>query len=62
MTWCQRHRSGGGSIRISDPQLQQRMFTALGLDEANPAERFGLLEAFQYGVPHGGLPLAWTAW
>lgn len=48
---------GGGSIRISDPQLQQRMFHALGLDEAVQQERFGfLLEAFRYGVPpHGGL-------
>ena len=48
---------GGGSIRINNPQLQQRMFTALGMDEATQAERFGfLLEAFKYGVPpHGGL-------
>ena len=48
---------GGGSIRINDPTLQQRMFTALGMDEKTQQERFGfLLEAFQYGVPpHGGL-------
>ncbi len=48
---------GGGSIRISNPELQQRMFTALGLDEATAKERFGfLLEAFAYGVPpHGGM-------
>ncbi|MCL2068674.1 MAG: aspartate--tRNA ligase [Oscillospiraceae bacterium] len=48
---------GGGSIRISDPVLQARMFEALGIDEETANERFGfLLEAFRYGVPpHGGL-------
>jgi aspartyl-tRNA synthetase len=48
---------GGGSIRISDSALQERMFTALGLDAATIEERFGwLVEAFKYGAPpHGGL-------
>ena len=48
---------GGGSIRISDPVLQQRMFAALGMDQATQQERFGfLLGAFEYGVPpHGGI-------
>ena len=48
---------GGGSIRISDPVLQARMFEALGIGEETANERFGfLLEAFRYGVPpHGGL-------
>lgn len=48
---------GGGSIRINDPALQQRMFSALGFDEETARERFGfLLDAFQYGAPpHGGM-------
>ena len=48
---------GGGSIRINDPELQRRMFKALGLSEETAKERFGfLLDAFQYGVPpHGGM-------
>lgn len=48
---------GGGSIRINDPDLQAKMFTALGIDEETANERFGfLMDAFKYGVPpHGGL-------
>lgn len=48
---------GGGSIRISNQQLQQTMFTALGMDKEESEEKFGfLLEAFRYGTPpHGGL-------
>ncbi|MEG2143816.1 MAG: aspartate--tRNA ligase [Oscillospiraceae bacterium] len=48
---------GGGSIRISDEDLQKRMFKALGMTEKESTDRFGfLLDAFQYGVPpHGGM-------
>ncbi|MBS4784898.1 MAG: aspartate--tRNA ligase [Clostridiales bacterium] len=48
---------GGGSIRISDPDLQSRMFAALGFTPEQAQERFGfLLNAFKYGVPpHGGM-------
>lgn len=48
---------GGGSIRINDPELQTRMFRALGFDDETANARFGfLLNAFKYGVPpHGGM-------
>ena len=48
---------GGGSIRINDPALQQRMFKALGFTQEEAQERFGfLIDAFRYGAPpHGGM-------
>lgn len=48
---------GGGSIRIHDSSLQQRMFKALGFTEEEAREKFGfLIDAFKYGTPpHGGI-------
>ncbi len=46
-----------GSIRITDPELQKRMFTALGLSAEEAEQKFGFLTgAFKYGAPpHGGM-------
>ncbi len=49
--------AGGGSIRIFNSELQERMFSALGFTKEEAWRRFGyLLEAFKYGTPpHGGM-------
>lgn len=54
---CNGTECAGGSIRIHRSDIQARIFTLLGIDEATQQERFGhILEAFSYGAPpHGGI-------
>ncbi|HEY4760780.1 MAG TPA: aspartate--tRNA ligase [Thermoguttaceae bacterium] len=51
--------AGGGTIRIHDQQLQQKVFELLGINQEKARDRFGfLLDALQYGAPpHGGIAL-----
>ncbi|MEO8745948.1 MAG: aspartate--tRNA ligase [Candidatus Dormiibacterota bacterium] len=54
---CNGYELGGGSLRIYDPDLQERVFQLLGMPLETIQARFGtLLQAFTYGVPpHGGI-------
>lgn len=55
---------GGGSIRIHNKQLQQRMFKLLGFTEEEAQSQFGfLMNAFEYGAPpHGGVAFGFDRW
>jgi aspartyl-tRNA synthetase len=54
---CNDYEIGGGSIRIHQRQVQERIFELIGLDIADAKQQFGhMLEAFEYGTPpHGGI-------
>ncbi len=56
---CNGHEVAGGSIRIHDRQLQEKIFPLIGQNMEHAMDQFGhILEAFEYGVPpHGGI--AW---
>jgi aspartyl-tRNA synthetase len=58
---CNGNELGGGSIRVHDAVMQEKVFGVLGIAPQEAREKFGfLLEAFRYGPPpHGGIAFGW---
>jgi len=61
---CNGYEAASGSVRVHDPQVQQKIFDFIGIEEAEAEERFGfLLNALRYGAPpHAGIALGLDRW